>query len=108
VVETPTASLVAGMKWFLGVYTRRFDLRHRFFGHLFSGRYKALVSGTGRTQATGLAWGGTAVPGQRTPREGGGGKPSPPANDHEHEVDCAAVADGQLDLRLQPTESKTT
>jgi hypothetical protein len=37
VVETPTANLVAGMKWFLGVYTHRFNLRHRFFGHLFSG-----------------------------------------------------------------------
>ena len=43
VVETPNANLVAGMKWFLGTYTSRFNRRHRFFGHLFSGRYKALV-----------------------------------------------------------------
>jgi len=43
VVETPQANLVAGMKWFLGTYTSRFNRRHKEFGHLFSGRYKALV-----------------------------------------------------------------
>ena len=43
VVETPNANLVAGMKWFLGTYTSRFNRRHRLFGHLFSGRYKSLV-----------------------------------------------------------------
>ena len=43
VVETPNANLVAGMKWFLGTYTARFNRRHKLFGHLFSGRYKALV-----------------------------------------------------------------
>ena len=43
VVETPNANLVAGMKWFLGTYTSRFNRRHRIFGHLFSGRYKSLV-----------------------------------------------------------------
>jgi REP element-mobilizing transposase RayT len=43
VVETPQANLVAGMKWFLGTYTSRFNRRHRIFGHLFSGRYKALI-----------------------------------------------------------------
>ena len=42
-VETPQGNLVAGMKWFLGVYTSRFNRRHQLFGHLFSGRYKALV-----------------------------------------------------------------
>jgi len=50
VVETPRANLVAGMRWFLGTYTGRFNRRHRYFGHLFSGRYKSLVvdgSGTG-------------------------------------------------------------
>lgn len=49
VVETPRANLVAGMKWFLGTYTGRFNRRHKLFGHLFSGRYKALVvDGSGR------------------------------------------------------------
>ena len=43
VVETPQANLVAGMKWFLGTYTSRFNRRHKLFGHLFSGRYKALI-----------------------------------------------------------------
>lgn len=43
VVETPLANLVAGMKWFLGTYTSRFNRKHQLFGHLFSGRYKALV-----------------------------------------------------------------
>jgi len=43
VVETPRANLVSGMKWLLGTYTARFNRRHRYFGHLFSGRYKALI-----------------------------------------------------------------
>jgi REP element-mobilizing transposase RayT len=43
VLETPLANLVAGMKWFLGTYTSRFNRRHNLFGHLFSGRYKALI-----------------------------------------------------------------
>jgi putative transposase len=43
VVETPKANLVAGMKWFLGTFTSRFNRRHKLFGHLFSGRYKSLV-----------------------------------------------------------------
>lgn len=50
VVETPQGNLVAGMKWFLGVYTSRFNRRHKLFGHLFSGRYKSLIvdgSGSG-------------------------------------------------------------
>jgi putative transposase len=43
VVETPQANLATGMKWFLGTYTSRFNRRHKLFGHLFSGRYKALI-----------------------------------------------------------------
>jgi REP element-mobilizing transposase RayT len=43
VIETPEANLVAGMKWLLGVYTIRFNLRHKWCGHLFAGRYKALL-----------------------------------------------------------------
>src|SRR5258708_13987043 len=43
VLETPQANLVAGMKWLLGVYTSRFNRRHKLFGHLFSGRYKPLI-----------------------------------------------------------------
>jgi putative transposase len=54
VVETPRANLAAGMQWFLGTYTTRFNRRHRYFGHLFSGRYKSLVvdgSATGYLKA---------------------------------------------------------
>jgi REP element-mobilizing transposase RayT len=43
VVETPNGNLVAGMKWFLSNYTIRYNHRHRLFGHVFSGRYKALI-----------------------------------------------------------------
>lgn len=45
-LETPEPNLVVGMKWLLGTYTQRFNLRHRMVGHLFQGRYKAIpVSG---------------------------------------------------------------
>ena len=43
VSETPQPNLVAGMKWLLGTYTSRYHRRHKEFGHLLSGRYKALV-----------------------------------------------------------------
>lgn len=43
VVETPCANLVVGMKWMLGTYTGRFNRRHSLTGHLFAGRYKALL-----------------------------------------------------------------
>ena len=54
VVATPQGNLVAGMKWLLGTYTSRFNRRHKLFGHLFSGRYKALIvdgSGSGYLKA---------------------------------------------------------
>src|SRR5947207_7159760 len=50
VLETPRANLVAGMKSLMTTYTCRFNRKHKLFGHLFSGRYKALPvddSGTG-------------------------------------------------------------
>ena len=54
VVETPRGELVAGMKFLLGIYTKRFNIRHKTCGHLFAGRYKALPvdgSGNGYLQA---------------------------------------------------------
>src|SRR5437016_5297083 len=36
------SNLADGMKWLLQTYTSRFNRRHKYFGHLFSGRYKAL------------------------------------------------------------------
>jgi putative transposase len=48
VLETPQANLVAGMRWFLSAYTIRLNHRQKLFGHVFSGRYKALlVDGSG-------------------------------------------------------------
>jgi putative transposase len=48
VVETPHANLVAGMRWLLSTYTIRLNHRQKLFGHVFSGRYKAvIVEGTG-------------------------------------------------------------
>src|SRR5437016_4880019 len=43
VVETPRPNLSAGMQWLLGSYTQQFNRRHRLCGHLFGGRYKALL-----------------------------------------------------------------
>jgi len=43
VVETPEANLVAGMAWLLSTYTIRLNRRHQMFGHVFAGRYKALL-----------------------------------------------------------------
>lgn len=48
VLETPDANLVAGMAWLQSSYTIRLNHRHKLFGHVFSGRYKAqLVEGSG-------------------------------------------------------------
>jgi len=43
VLETPHANLVEGMRWFLSAYTIRLNHRQKLFGHVFSGRYKALI-----------------------------------------------------------------
>jgi REP element-mobilizing transposase RayT len=42
-VETPEGNLVQGMKWVQGAYTQRYNSRHKLFGHLFQGRYKAVI-----------------------------------------------------------------
>lgn len=42
-LETPEPNLVGGMKWLQGTYTQRFNNRHKECGHLFQGRYKALI-----------------------------------------------------------------
>lgn len=43
VLETPEANLVKGMTWFQTTYTTRFNARHDLCGHLFGGRYKAVL-----------------------------------------------------------------
>ena len=42
-IQTPHANLVAGRRWFQTTWTVRFNRRHRLSGHLFQGRYKAVV-----------------------------------------------------------------
>jgi putative transposase len=42
-IETPKPNLVDGMRWLQGTYTKRFNIRHKKWGHLFQGRYKALL-----------------------------------------------------------------
>jgi len=46
-VETPMPNLVRGMTWFQTTYTVRYNARHRLSGHLFAGRYKALLVDAG-------------------------------------------------------------
>jgi REP-associated tyrosine transposase len=42
-VETIEPNLVAGMQRLSGVYTQSFNRRQRRVGHLFQGRYKAIL-----------------------------------------------------------------
>ncbi len=42
-IETPEGNLVPGMKWLQSTYTQRYNHRHRLTGHLFQGRYKAII-----------------------------------------------------------------
>ncbi|MBN2875101.1 MAG: transposase [Spirochaetales bacterium] len=43
VVETPQANLSKGMRQLNGVYTQYFNRRHGLVGHLFQGRFKAIL-----------------------------------------------------------------
>lgn len=42
-VETPKGNLSIGMRQLNGIYTQRFNRRHKRLGHLFQGRYKAIL-----------------------------------------------------------------
>jgi putative transposase len=42
-IETRRGTLVKGMQYLNSTYTRRHNVRHKTFGHLFQGRYKALL-----------------------------------------------------------------
>lgn len=42
-IETPDGNLSKGMRELNGVYTQGFNQRHRRVGHLFQGRYKAII-----------------------------------------------------------------
>jgi putative transposase len=43
VVETPEGNLARGMRHLNGVYTQSFNRRHHRVGHVFQGRYKAIL-----------------------------------------------------------------
>src|SRR4030067_3428811 len=43
VIETPEGNLSKGMRQLNGVYTMRFNKRHKRVGHIFQGRYKAIL-----------------------------------------------------------------
>ncbi len=42
-VETPDSNLSKGMRYLNGVYTQRFNRKHSRVGHVFQGRYKAIL-----------------------------------------------------------------
>lgn len=42
-IETPDGNLSRGMRQLNGVYSQRFNRRHGTSGHLFQGRYKAIL-----------------------------------------------------------------
>jgi putative transposase len=42
-LETPQANLSRGMGWLQNAFTRRINTRHELWGHLFGGRYKAIL-----------------------------------------------------------------
>src|SRR5512142_2829670 len=43
IVETPDGNLSLGMRQLNGVYTQAFNKRHRCVGHVFQGRFKAVL-----------------------------------------------------------------
>jgi len=64
-LETPDPNLVAGMRWLQGTFSVRFNRLRRERGHVFQGRYKAILvdpDAVGRSATTfilircGLAW----------------------------------------------------
>ncbi len=43
VFKTPEPNLVEGMKWLQNTWTKRFNARHGLWGHVYGGRYKAVL-----------------------------------------------------------------
>jgi len=44
-IETPDGNLSIGMRQLNGVFTQRFNRRHKHTGHIFQGRYKSILVG---------------------------------------------------------------
>ncbi|MEO6848024.1 MAG: transposase [Chthoniobacterales bacterium] len=51
VLKTPEANLVRGMQWLQTTFTVRMNVRHRQSGHLFGGRYKAVLVESGESSS---------------------------------------------------------
>jgi len=103
-IETPHPNLVLGMKWFLGTYTSRFNRRHKLFGHLFSGRYKALVvdgSGNGYLKTVCDYVHLYPVWAKLLPSKDRAGGAVAAGNDDDAQMDCGTLADGSLDALEQ-------
>jgi putative transposase len=49
VLETPEPNLVVGMKWLQSTFATRFNRFRKERGHVFQGRYKAILIGPGRS-----------------------------------------------------------
>lgn len=49
-LETPEPNLVEGMHWLQGTFATRFNRYRKEHGHVFQGRYKALLVGEGRSR----------------------------------------------------------
>lgn len=43
VIKTVEGNLSAGMRQLNGVYTQRFNKKHDLVGHVYQGRYKAII-----------------------------------------------------------------
>lgn len=52
VFKTPEPNLVEGMKWLQNTWTKRFNARHQLWGHVFGGRYRAVLVEEGDHLAT--------------------------------------------------------
>jgi len=49
-IETPEGNLSKGMRQLNGVYTQVFNRQHRRVGHVYQGRYRAILVAEGRNQ----------------------------------------------------------
>jgi len=54
-LKTPEPNLVAGMTWFQNAWTRRFNVRHRLWGHLFGGATRRFRRRKAREMSNSLA-----------------------------------------------------
>ena len=49
-IETPSPDLVEGMRWLQSTFANRFNRYHKSNGHVFQGRYKAILLARDRPQ----------------------------------------------------------